>query len=61
MGWFVIIAASLGTVGIAWGLSWLTTGERDGVLLEWPWYATTATVVAALVLGRFRERAGESV
>lgn len=60
MGWPVVIAASLGSVGIAWGLSLLATGERNGMLLEWPWYATVATVVAALVLGRFREKSGGS-
>ncbi len=60
-GWPVIIAASLGAVGVAWGLSLLTTGERNGVLLEWPWYANVATVIAALVLSRFREQSGEPV
>ena len=50
--WPVILAASLLTIGVAWGLSELTTGERDGVLLVWPWYGTISLAVFALVLGR---------
>ena len=34
------------------GLSELTTGERNSVLLIWPWYATLAVAILALVLGR---------
>ena len=62
-GWPIVIATSLGTVGIAWGLSLLTTGERNGVLLEWPWYATlicavvACSVVASWIRGFSREDA----
>ena len=49
--WLMILAASLLTIGAAWGLSELTTGERDGVILVWPWYGTVSLAVFAFVLG----------
>lgn len=56
-GWLVAGIAAVATVGAAWGLSVLTLGSRNAVLLEWPWYATLLAIGAALVLSRFRDRA----
>ena len=50
-GWPVVVAASLLTAGAAWGLSELTTGQRNGIILLWPWYATVAAAVLAAALG----------
>lgn len=50
--WPVVIAASLLIAGAAWGLSELTTGQRNGVVLVWPWYWTAAAAALAVALGR---------
>ena len=58
--WPVVIAASLVIVGAAWGLSELTTGERNGVILVWSWRWTVAAAVLAVALGRLGRTASEA-
>lgn len=43
------------TAGVAWGLSELTSGERNGVILLWPWYATVVVAIPAFATGRLGE------
>lgn len=54
--WLVPVALALAFVALAQGLSIVTLGSMNAVLLEWPWYATLLAMVGAVVLSRFRQK-----
>lgn len=54
-GWPAVIAGSLLIAGAAWGLTEITTGERNGLVLVWPWYATVMVAILAFATGGLGE------
>lgn len=54
--WLVVGVPALAIVGGAWGLSVLTLGSGNAVLIEWPWYATLLATVVAVFLSRLRQQ-----